>query len=146
MISLPYVWQNFWINTSAAQRDCRPPWYNFFAATGEYFYHANVRTPRWLRFIIQTPELHSIHHQYDVHSYNFGDIPLWDRLFGTYRDTTMFAGRCGFPHGPEEKLIAMLAFKDVYSEAPAAAAARPALPDPQRIEIGQPEALSGLGL
>ena len=25
-------------------------WYNFFAATGEYFYHANVRTPRWLRY------------------------------------------------------------------------------------------------
>jgi hypothetical protein len=31
-------------------------WYNFFAATGEYFYHANLRTPRWLRFFIQTPE------------------------------------------------------------------------------------------
>lgn len=51
-------------------------WYNFFGATGEYFYHANVRTPKWLRFFIQTPELHSIHHQYDVHQYNFADIPL----------------------------------------------------------------------
>ena len=29
-------------------------WYNFFAATGEYFYHANVRTPHWLRYLIQT--------------------------------------------------------------------------------------------
>lgn len=37
-------------------------WYNFFAGTGEYFYHANLRTPRWLRYIIQTPELHSVHH------------------------------------------------------------------------------------
>lgn len=93
-------------------------WYNVFAATGEYFYHANIRTPRWLRFLIQTPELHSIHHQYDVHQYNFGDIPLWDRLFGTYRDTTTFAARCGFPQGAEERLGAMLAFKDVYREAP----------------------------
>jgi sterol desaturase/sphingolipid hydroxylase (fatty acid hydroxylase superfamily) len=50
-------------------------WYNFFAATGEYFYHANFRSPPWLRYFIQTPELHSIHHQFDVHSFNFSDIP-----------------------------------------------------------------------
>ena len=91
-------------------------WYNFFGATGEYFYHANVRTPKWLRFFIQTPELHSIHHQYDVHQYNFADIPLWDRLFGTYKDTTEFADRCGFLKGAEEKLGDMLVFKDVYYE------------------------------
>lgn len=91
-------------------------WYNFFAATGEYFYHANLRTPRWLRYFIQTPELHSIHHQFDVHKYNFSDIPLWDRIFGTYKDTTEFAERCGFPKGAEEKLVPMLAFKDVYFE------------------------------
>lgn len=89
-------------------------WYNFFAATGEYFYHANIRTPHWLRFFIQTPELHSVHHEYDVHNYNFSDIPLWDRLFGTYKDTTEFADRCGFPEGAEKKLGAMLVFKDVY--------------------------------
>src|SRR6266850_481214 len=57
-------------------------WYNFFAATGEYFYHANLKTPTWLRYLIQTPELHSIHHQYEVHGFNYGDIPLWDRMFG----------------------------------------------------------------
>lgn len=103
-------------------------WYNFFAATGEYFYHANLRTPRWLRFFIQTPELHSIHHQYDVHKYNFSDIPLWDRIFGTYKDTTEFAARCGFPEGAEQKLGAMLAFKDVYeSVQPAVPADAPAL-------------------
>ena len=89
-------------------------WYNFFGATGEYFYHANLKTPKWLRYIIQTPELHSIHHQFDVHKYNFGDIPLWDRLFGTYKDTTTFAERCGFPAGAEERLGDMLCFKDVY--------------------------------
>jgi sterol desaturase/sphingolipid hydroxylase (fatty acid hydroxylase superfamily) len=91
-------------------------WYNFFAGTGEYFYHANVKTPSWLRFLIQTPELHSIHHEFNVHQYNFSDIPLWDRLFGTYRDTTEFVERCGFPKGAESKLIPMLAFKDVYVE------------------------------
>jgi sterol desaturase/sphingolipid hydroxylase (fatty acid hydroxylase superfamily) len=33
-------------------------WYSFFAAAGEYFYHANLRTPSWVRHLIQTPELH----------------------------------------------------------------------------------------
>ena len=79
--------------------------------------HANVRTPHWLRYLIQTPELHSVHHQFDVHKYNFSDIPLWDRMFGTYKDTTEFVERCGFPKGAEEKLIPMLAFKDVYFDA-----------------------------
>ena len=89
-------------------------WYNFFAATGEYFYHANVKTPKWLRYFIQTPELHSIHHQYDVHNFNFSDLPLWDRLFGTYKDATEFSSRCGFPDGAEQRIPEMLIFKDVY--------------------------------
>ena len=72
-------------------------WFNFFAASGELFYHSNIRTPRWLKYFIQTPELHSIHHQLDVHHYNFADLPLWDRLFRTYRDAGTFAARCGFP-------------------------------------------------
>lgn len=91
-------------------------WYNFFAATGEYFYHANVKTPRWLRYFVQTPELHSVHHQYDVHAYNYSDIPVWDRLFGTYQDATAFTDRCGFPDGAEQRLPEMLVFKDVYEK------------------------------
>jgi sterol desaturase/sphingolipid hydroxylase (fatty acid hydroxylase superfamily) len=91
-------------------------WYNFFAATGEYFYHANLRTPGWLRYFIQTPELHSIHHQYDVHAFNYSDIPLWDRMFGTYKDARDFVPRCGFPEDAESRLGSMLAFRDVYSE------------------------------
>ena len=89
-------------------------WYNFFAATGEYFYHANFKSPKWLRYFVQTPELHSIHHQLDVHKYNFSDIPIWDRLFGTYKDTIEFTPKCGFPARNEERLGEMLLFKDVY--------------------------------
>jgi sterol desaturase/sphingolipid hydroxylase (fatty acid hydroxylase superfamily) len=90
-------------------------WYNFFAATGEYLYHANLRTPGWLRYVVQTPELHSIHHEYGAHRFNYGDLPLWDRLFGTYRDATGFARRCGFPDGCEQRLGAMLVFVDVHA-------------------------------
>lgn len=91
-------------------------WYNLFAATGEYFYHANVRTPPWLRYIVQTPELHSIHHQTNLHWFNFGDIPLWDRLFGTYRDALEFAPSCGFTAGTERHLGQMLLFREVSED------------------------------
>lgn len=89
-------------------------WNNFFAATAEYLYHANFKSPRWLRYFIQTPELHSVHHELDVHGYNFGDLPLWDRLFGTYRDATEFAKACGFPRNNERYVLDMLLFRDVY--------------------------------
>ena len=89
-------------------------WYNCFAGIGEYLYHSNIKTPKWFRYFIQTPELHSIHHQFGVHKYNFGDITIWDRIFGTYKDTTEFVERCGFPKDAEHKLKEMLLFKDVY--------------------------------
>lgn len=88
-------------------------WYAFFAAAGEFFYHANLKTPDWMRYLIQTPELHSVHHQLDLHDGNFADLPLWDRLFGTYRDATEFE-ECGFPGNAEAKLGDMLLFRDVY--------------------------------
>ena len=91
-------------------------WFNCFAATGEFFYHSNFRSPRWLKYFIQTPELHSVHHELDVHKYNFADLPMWDRLFGTYRDADDFAPQCGFPRHNERKLGRMLIFKDVYND------------------------------
>lgn len=91
-------------------------WFNCFAACGELFYHSNFRSPRWMRYFIQTPELHSIHHQLDVHHFNYADLPIWDRLFGTYRDADTFAPACGFPRNNERKLGRMLLFRDVYND------------------------------
>ena len=79
-------------------------WFNCFAATGELFYHSNFKSPRWLKYVIQTPELHSVHHELDVHHFNYADLPIWDRLFGTYRDADSFAPACGFPRNNERKL------------------------------------------
>lgn len=89
-------------------------WYALYAATGEYFYHANIKTPHWVGYIFQRPEHHSIHHQLGVHKYNFSDITWWDRLFGTFKDTNEFAGSCGFPKENERRLKEMIAFKNVY--------------------------------
>lgn len=57
------------------------------------FNHGNIKIPlqfdRWLRFILVTPDMHRVHHSVipsETNS-NYGfNIPLWDRLFGTYRD------------------------------------------------------------
>jgi sterol desaturase/sphingolipid hydroxylase (fatty acid hydroxylase superfamily) len=89
-------------------------WFNVFAVFGEYFYHSNIRTPRWFGYFLQRPEHHSIHHELDVHRFNFGDITWWDRLFGTFREAEDFAPHCGFPDNHESKLAAMLVFEDVY--------------------------------
>jgi sterol desaturase/sphingolipid hydroxylase (fatty acid hydroxylase superfamily) len=89
-------------------------WTSFFGAVGEYFYHSNLKTPRWIGWIIQRPEHHSIHHQLGVHSFNYGDLTLWDRLFGTFKEADGFAERCGSPGQQETKFADMLRFKDVY--------------------------------
>ena len=35
--------------------------YTLCTALGEFFYHTNVRTPRWIGYIFQRPEMHRIH-------------------------------------------------------------------------------------
>lgn len=37
----------------------------------------------WRRF---HPEIHCVHHQEGLHSYNFSGLPVWDMLFGTFRN------------------------------------------------------------
>lgn len=78
--------------------------------------HANVRTPRWLTWFVQRPEAHSIHHE--VHAFNYADFPLWDRLFGTYREGVGFRPGCGFPPAQSRRWWAMACFRDVGGTAP----------------------------
>jgi sterol desaturase/sphingolipid hydroxylase (fatty acid hydroxylase superfamily) len=89
-------------------------WTSFFGATGEYFYHSNISTPKWFGYFLQRPEHHSIHHQLDVHKYNYGDITWWDRIFGTFKEAKEFAPNCGFPNNNERHIWEMIRFKDVY--------------------------------
>jgi sterol desaturase/sphingolipid hydroxylase (fatty acid hydroxylase superfamily) len=88
-------------------------WVTFYSAMAEYFYHLNVRTPRWVGLFVQRPEMHRIHHARGAHWGNFGDLPIWDMLFGTYRNPAKFAGPCGFRPERERQLGAMLAFRNV---------------------------------
>ncbi len=91
--------------------------YTACTALGEFFYHTNVRTPQWIGYFFQRPEMHRIHHQYDYHRNNYGDIVWWDMLFGTYENPKTWNRSCGFDAAKEQQLLPMLAYKDVYSDA-----------------------------
>jgi sterol desaturase/sphingolipid hydroxylase (fatty acid hydroxylase superfamily) len=88
--------------------------YTAFTALGEFFYHTNVRTPQWVGYFFQRPEMHRIHHEKDKHRDNYGDIVWWDMLFGTYQNPPTWNGECGFTEEREQQLGAMLAFQDVH--------------------------------
>lgn len=84
----------------------------YIAAFYGIFQHWNVRTPQWLGYLIQRPEAHCVHHRKGVHDYNYGDLPLWDILLGTFRNPREFNGECGFDGPADRRLGAMLAFAD----------------------------------
>ncbi|MBS0431371.1 MAG: sterol desaturase family protein [Proteobacteria bacterium] len=93
--------------------------YTAFTAFGEFVYHTNVRTPRWLGWFFQRPEMHRIHHRYAYHRNNYGDIVWWDMLFGTYENPREFVDRCGFDTDKELRLGEMLRWRDVHRDPPA---------------------------
>lgn len=79
-----------------------------------FFQHLNVKTPSWVGYLIQRPEAHFVHHQREIHAYNYGDLPIWDLLFGTFRNPKKYGeGEVGFPAPADSKLISMLKLKDV---------------------------------
>ena len=80
----------------------------------ELVYHWNVKTPHWLGYIFQRPESHCIHHQEGVHAFNYSDLPMWDMLFGTYRNPREWDGQCGFGSAGEFRLAEMLRGVDIH--------------------------------
>lgn len=88
--------------------------YTLLVALAEMFYHWNVRTPRWVGTLIQRPESHRLHHRRFHHTRNYGDLALWDWLFGTYSNPSR-ADKvvCGFGDSHEERFTPMLSFREV---------------------------------
>jgi sterol desaturase/sphingolipid hydroxylase (fatty acid hydroxylase superfamily) len=82
----------------------------------ELFYHWNVSTPYWVGYVIQRPESHLIHHQEALHAFNYGDLPLWDMMFGTFRNPREWNATCGFGEA-EMRVGDMLAGRDVIASA-----------------------------
>ena len=76
--------------------------------------HMNVRTPSWLGYVFQRPEMHAVHHTRGVHAYNYGVLAFSDLLFGTWRNPASYPeGDFGFWDGASAKLGAMLLGRDV---------------------------------
>lgn len=86
---------------------------NIISSVAEFFYHVNIKTPHWLGYVIQRPEMHKVHHQRGKHYYNFADLPLWDMAFGTFKNPKEFTAKCGFADNREEKLLEMLMFQNI---------------------------------
>jgi sterol desaturase/sphingolipid hydroxylase (fatty acid hydroxylase superfamily) len=91
------------------------------------FQHANIRTPRWLGYLIQRPESHSHHHARGVHAMNYSDLPLFDLAFGTFVNPKDFAAQAGFYDGASARVVDMLRFRDVSKPQPRPASHLPAL-------------------
>lgn len=79
----------------------------------ELFYHWNVRTPYWLGFFFQRPEMHCVHHQRGHHNKNYSDLPLWDMMFGTFENPKANISDCGLGNNRELLLKDMLLGRDV---------------------------------
>src|SRR6476469_1828161 len=73
------------------------------------FQHTTIRTPRSVGYLVQRPESHSYHHERGVHARNYGDLPVFDMLFGTFHNPKDFEGECGFYEGGSARVGAMLA-------------------------------------
>lgn len=85
----------------------------YVAAFYGMFQHLNVRTPKWLGYVIQRPESHSVHHRRGFHAYNYSDFPPWDIAWGTWRNPGDFHGDVGFEFAESRRIGAMLLGQDV---------------------------------
>ncbi|MDJ0877907.1 MAG: sterol desaturase family protein [Halieaceae bacterium] len=77
------------------------------------FQHCNVNTPHWLGYLVQRPESHTVHHGRGLHYYNFSDLPLFDMLFGTFRNPPGYEMETGYYEGASARVIDMLLMRDV---------------------------------
>jgi sterol desaturase/sphingolipid hydroxylase (fatty acid hydroxylase superfamily) len=88
--------------------------YTGMTAVAEFFYHWNVRTPRWLGPVFQRPESHRVHHKRNYHTNNYADLPIFDILFGTYENPFEPVVNCGFTPDREDRFDDMLACRDLH--------------------------------
>lgn len=81
---------------------------NTIVAALSLLQHWNVRTPRALGYLVQRPESHCVHHAVNDQGHNFSELPLWDMLFGTFRNPVAFNGEVGLQDGARPRVKDML--------------------------------------
>lgn len=78
-----------------------------------FLQHSNMKTPRWLGYFVVRPEMHTLHHKRGVHAYNYSDLPVIDMIFGTYKNPAEVDGPVGYYDGASNRILSMLAGRDV---------------------------------
>lgn len=76
--------------------------------------HMNIRTPRWLGYIIFRPEQHA-HHHAGVEC-NFGVFPLWDLVFGTFQNQANHPTHIGFKKESDQIFLQQLVGRSVVED------------------------------
>src|SRR5574343_555469 len=87
-------------------------WALFFVSIFNLYIHSDTSSPLWVGYFVQRPEMHRVHHQLDHHAHNYG-LPLWDLLFGTWRNPHEYVEACGFAQQRGERVYDMLMGRDV---------------------------------
>tara|TARA_R110002167_G_scaffold101520_1_gene264376 strand:- start:1324 stop:2139 length:816 start_codon:yes stop_codon:yes gene_type:complete len=77
------------------------------------FQHANIRTPRWLGYLVQRPESHTLHHGRGRHRDNYADLPVFDMLFGSFHNPKGYELPTGFYPGGSSRVLDMLLARDI---------------------------------
>lgn len=90
-------------------------WAVLFTGLFNFYVHSDTRSPRWVGYFIQRPEMHRQHHKYGLHADNYG-LPIWDWLFGTYHNPNQEIGRFGFDQKRSEQVFDMLKGIDVHKK------------------------------
>lgn len=88
-------------------------WYTLITGFAGFFIHANIRVPRAVGYVFQTPEMHRLHHKRGHHAHNYSDIVWWDMIFGTYLNPVTDIDDCGFDDTTEKKVVPLLLGREI---------------------------------
>ena len=54
-----------------------------------------------------------MHHARGIHKYNYSDLPIFDILFGTFKNPKNYEHETGFYPGASSRVMDMLTFQDI---------------------------------
>ncbi|MEP7157367.1 MAG: sterol desaturase family protein [Betaproteobacteria bacterium] len=102
-------------------------WYTLITGLAGFFIHANIRVPRVIGYVFQTPEMHRLHHKRGHHAHNYSDIVCWDMLFGTYLNPREDIETCGFSEAAEQQVFPLLLGHEIDYDMAGRDSGKPAL-------------------
>jgi len=88
-------------------------WAIFFTGLFNFYIHSDTKSPYWLGYFIQRPEMHRLHHKRNHHAQNYG-LPIFDILFGTYCNPKEDIKEFGFATDKSLRIHDMLKGVDVH--------------------------------